>query len=139
MAEPKTRPTTQSVAQFVNAIADPTTRADCRALVKLMQEVTGEKPVMWGTSIVGFGTYRYEYRGGRTAEWPLLGFSPRKRNLTLYLMTGLGGHDELLEKLGPHKTAKSCLYLAGLEGIHLPTLKKMLRLSIKTTKRVFPE
>lgn len=135
MAEPKTKPTELSVEKFLNTIKDEQRREDCFAVAKLMEEVTGEKPKMWGTSIVGFGSYHYKYASGREGDAPLTGFSPRKQNLTLYLMGGFEQHDDLMKKLGKHTVAKSCLYIKSLEDIHLPTLKKLVRESINYMKK----
>ena len=131
MAEPKTKPTKASVDKFIDAQAKETVRDDCRTLVKVMQEISGEPPVMWGTSIVGFGTYHYIYASGQEGDWPLLAFSPRKQNLTIYLMSGFEDKKDLLAKLGKCKTAKSCLYVKSLEGLHMPTLLKMISDSYK--------
>jgi len=131
MAELKTKPTNQSVKEFLNEISDEQRRADCFQVAKIMEEITGEKPKMWGPSIVGFGSYHYKYASGREGDWPMTGFSPRKKDLTLYLMMGFTKHGELLEKLGKHSTAKSCLYIKRLSDIHVPALKKLIKISIK--------
>ena len=131
MAEQKTKPTNESVEDFLNRIPEAERRKDCFALAKMMEEITGERPVMWGPSIVGFGTYRYKYASGREGDWPVTGFSPRKNDLTLYIMMGFEKHRELMEQLGKHKTAKSCLYIKRLSDIHQPTLKKLIKASIK--------
>ena len=131
MAELKTKPTDQSVADFLNQIAEPERRADCLAVAKIMEEITGKKPKMWGPSIVGFGTYHYKYASGREGDWPVTGFSPRKKDLTLYIMMGFEKHRDLMEKLGKHSTGKSCLYIKRLSDIHVPTLKKLLKASLK--------
>jgi nucleoid DNA-binding protein len=135
MAELKTKPTNASVKEFLNQIADEERRADCFAVAKLMEEVTGEKPKMWGTSIVGFGSFRYKYASGREGDWPVTGFSPRKKELTLYIMMGFQKHADLMKKLGKHSTAKSCLYIKRLDDIHVPTLKKLLKESLKDLRR----
>ena len=131
MAEPKTKPTGASVKEFLNQISDKERREDCFTVAKLMEEVTGAKPKMWGPSIVGFGTYHYKYASGREGDWPVTGFSPRKNDLTLYIMMGFEQHRELMDQLGKHKTAKSCLYIKRLADVHLPTLKKLLKVSVK--------
>ena len=135
MAELKTKQNDQSVEKFLNTIKDAGRREDCYEVAKLMEEATGSKPKMWGASIVGFGSYRYKYASGREGDWPLIGFSPRKQNLTLYLMSGFDGYIELMKKLGKHSTAKSCLYIKRLDDIHLPTLKKLIRESVKMMKK----
>lgn len=134
MAETKTKPTNESVKDFLNKISDEERRADCFQVAKIMEEVTGEKPKMWGPSIVGFGSYHYKYDSGREGDWLVTGFSPRKKDLTLYLMTGLAKHSELMEKLGKHSHAKSCLYIKRLSDIHIPTLKKLIKVSVKDLK-----
>ncbi len=96
-----------------------------------MKEATKSPPKMWGSSIVGFGSYHYKYASGREGEWPLTGLSPRKRNLTLYIMDGFEGYDELLPKPGKHTTGKACLYIKRLEDVHLPTLREIVRQSVK--------
>lgn len=135
MAEAKTKPTAQSVASFIKKIPDPQIREDCFAIAKLMQEATRSEPLMWGSAIVGFGTHRYKYAGGREADWPLIAFSPRKQNLTLYVMTRSDSHAELLKKLGKHKVSGSCLHIKRLSDMDLPTLKKLIRESVKQKKR----
>lgn len=134
MAEAKTKPTTENVKDFLNKISDEERRADCFQVAQIMEEVTGEKPKMWGPSIVGFGSYHYKYDSGREGDWLMTGFSPRKKDLTLYLMTGLAKHDDLLEKLGKHSHAKSCLYIKRLSDVHIPTLKKLIKVSLKDLK-----
>jgi hypothetical protein len=131
MAELKTKPTDQSVEEFLNGIADEQRRRDCQTLVKLMSQATRAEPRMWGDSIVGFGVYHYTYASGREGDWPLVAFSPRKQNLTLYIMSGFEQYDELLKALGKHTTGKACLYVKSLEGIHLPTLKKLITQSVR--------
>jgi len=131
MAEPKTKPTKASVKEFLNQITDKERRDDCFTVAKIMEEITGEKPTMWGPSIVGFGTWHYKYASGRQGDWPVTGFSPRKKDLTLYLMMGFHKHAELMQKLGKHSTGKSCLYIKRLSDIHVPTLKKLIKTSLK--------
>jgi hypothetical protein len=131
MAEMKTKPTQASVKEFLNQITDKERRDDCFAVVKIMEEITGDKPKMWGPSIVGFGTYHYKYASGREGDWPVTGFSPRKKDLTLYIMMGFEKHTELMQKLGKHSTGKSCLYIKRLSDVHVPTLKKLIKKSVK--------
>jgi len=135
MAEPKTKATKASVAAFLAAIPDEQRRKDCKAVAKLMQEATGEKPVLWGASIVGFGAYRYEYAGGGTGDWPVVGFSPRKSDLVLYLMAGFGRHADLMAKLGRHKTGKSCLYLRQLADADPAVLKELVGRSVAAMEK----
>lgn len=135
MAEPKTKATKASVAAFLAAIPDEQRRKDCKAVAKLMQEATGEKPVLWGANIVGFGAYRYEYASGGSGDWPLVGFSPRKNDLTLYLMAGFERHADLLAKLGRHKTGKSCLYLKKLADADPAVLKELVGRSVAAMEK----
>ncbi len=129
MAELKTQKNEASVEEFLNSVADEKKRADSYAILKLMQEVTGLEPAIWGTSIVGFGSYHYKYASGREGEWFLTGFSPRKQNLTLYIMAGFDEYDSLLADLGKYKTGKSCLYINKLADVDLPTLRELVRKS----------
>ncbi len=131
MAELKTQPTDQAVASFLAAIMDETTRRDCLALSKIMGKATSSKPKMWGSSIVGFGSYHYRYASGREGDWFTTGFSPRKQNLTLYVMGGYAGYKALLMKLGKHSLGKGCLYIKRLDEIHLPTLRMLINKSVK--------
>ena len=127
----KTKPTDDSVADFLNRIPDAERREDCFTIAKLMEEITGHKPKMWGPSIVGFGSYHYKYDSGREGDWMVTGFSPRKKDLTLYIMMGFEKHQDLMKQLGKHSTGKSCLYIKRLSDIHLPTLKKLIKTSVK--------
>lgn len=131
MPELKTKPTDQSVEKFLNTISDEKTRQDCFAILELMKQITKMPPKMWGTSIIGFGSYHYKYESGHEGDCFVTGFSPRKQNLTLYIMAGFSQYDELMKKLGKHKTGKSCLYIKRLDDIHLPTLKKLIQESVK--------
>ena len=124
MSTLKTQPTDASVDAFLHTIEDERKRRDSFTLLQLMQDITGEAPQMWGDSIIGFGRYRYRYASGREAEWFLTGFSPRKRNLTLYIMSGFDEYDALLDKLGKHKTGKSCLYVNKLDDVDLGVLRE---------------
>jgi hypothetical protein len=134
MAEPKTKPTNESVEDYLNRIPDAERRDDCFAVAKMMEEITGEKPKMWGPSIVGFGTYHYKYASGHEGDWPITSFSPRKKDLTLYVMMGYEKYPELMAKLGKHSVGKSCLYIKRLSDIHLPTLKKLIKTGIQDLK-----
>ena len=131
MAEAKTKPTKASVKEFLNQIPEKERRDDCFAVAKLMEEITGEKPKMWGPSIVGFGSYHYKYASGREGDWPVSAFSPRKNDLTLYVMMGFEANKDLMEQLGKYKTGKSCLYIKRLSDVHMPTLKKLIKRSVK--------
>ena len=120
--EPKTKPSDDSVAAFLGAVEPAEKRADAEALCALMQNATGEPPKMWGKSIVGFGSYHYRYPSGQEADWLATGFSPRKQNLTVYIMPGFSDYETLLKRLGPHSTGKSCLYLKRLSDVDLDVL-----------------
>ncbi len=137
MSDLKTKQTTQSVADFLNTIEDKTKRADCRVVAKLMREATGKRARMWGTSLVGFGTYDYKYSSGREGRWPLVGFAPRKQNLTLYIMPGFSKFDELMSRLGKYKTGKSCLYIKTLDDVDQKKLKALIDGSVKYMKRKY--
>ena len=130
--EAKTKPTKEKVKDFLNRVPDAARREDCFAVAKMMEEITGEKPKMWGPSIVGFGTWTYKYASGRQGDWPVAAFSPRKQDLTVYLGVDFEKKDELLSQLGKHKTGKSCLYIKRLSDIHIPTLKKLIKASAKS-------
>lgn len=103
-----------------------------------MEKVTGAPAKMWGASIVGFGSYTYRYETGRTGDWPLVGFSPRKQNLTLYIMAGFGEYEDLMAKLGKHKTGKSCLYINRLNDIDMKVLETLVKASVKFMKQKYP-
>jgi Domain of unknown function (DU1801) len=134
VAEAKTKPTKASVTKFLNQISDPARREDCFTVARMMEEITGSKPVMWGPSIVGFGTYSYKYASGHEGDWPAAAFSPRKTDLTLYLMPGFQKRLGLMSQLGKHKSRGSCLYIKRLSDIHLPTLKKLIKASLQDRK-----
>ena len=134
MAENKTVPTDQNVEDFLNAIADEQKRNDSFMLVDLMREITRLEPQMWGSSIVGFGSYHYRYASGREGDMMLVGFSPRKQNLTIYNMGGIDSDDTLLKKLGKHTTGKGCLYIKRLDDVDLPTLKSLIEASFTRAK-----
>jgi hypothetical protein len=131
MAELKTKKTQASVAAFLNGIENEQKRKDAKAIAKMMREATGTRPKMWGTSIVGFGDHRYKYASGREGDWFLTGFSPRKQNLTLYVMYGLKGHAKLLKRLGKHKTGKGCLYINKLADVDTDVLRELIALSVE--------
>jgi hypothetical protein len=126
MAENKTLATKASVTAFVDKIADPAKRADAKALVKLMQKATGEKPAMWGPSIVGFGSYHYVYESGREGDMPLVGFSPRKAATVLYVRAGTPGSEALIAKLGKHTAGKGCVYVKKLADVDETVLETLV-------------
>ena len=136
MAENKTKITRGSVEKFLNGIKDEKVRRDTFTLVDIMKQITKAEPKMWGSSIVGFGEYHYEYASGREGDSPLVGFSPRKQNLTLYIGGGFGRYGELLGKLGKFSTGKVCLYVKTLDDLHLPTLKKLIQQSVKHMRSI---
>lgn len=138
MSELKTRPTDASVEAFIDAVDHPRRREDARTLLELMHRVTGEEPVMWGPSIVGYGSYHYRYASGQEADWPVVGFSPRRQNLSIYIMTGFEECDELLSRLGKHKIGKSCLYINKLADVDLVVLETLVRASVAEMKRRYP-
>jgi hypothetical protein len=135
MAEPKTKPTRASVAAFLKTVEPAGRRKECQALVALLKKVTGESPRMWGTAIVGFGTYRYVYASGREGDWPLTGFSPRKASLTVYIMEGLDSNPDLMTKLGKFTTGKSCLYVKTLEDVDLKVLEQLVARSVEAMRK----
>jgi hypothetical protein len=130
MSALKTQPTDADVEAFLNRIDDDQKRKDAFAILEIMREITACEPVMWGESIVGLGTYRYKYASGRQGEWFLTGFSPRKRSLTLYVMSGFDRFEDLLSRLGKFTTGKGCLYINKLDDVHLPTLRELLERSV---------
>lgn len=138
MAELKTQPTDASVADFLAAVEPAGRRADAQTLATLLTEVSGETPVMWGTSIVGFGRYTYVNTTKKPADWPIIGFSPRKANLTVYIMPGFDGHADLLARLGKHKTSVSCLYLNRLSDVDLDVLREMATRSVAWMRARYP-
>ena len=130
MAELKTKQTTNSVEKFLNGVADLQRRQDCFRVLEIMKAATKSEPVMWGTSIVGFGRLHLKYESGRELDWFPVGFAPRKSDLTLYIMPGILRYPKLLKKLGKHKTGKGCLYIKKLADVDLPTLKKLIKQSL---------
>jgi hypothetical protein len=138
MSEQKTKPTLQTPGDFINAMADQTRRSDCLALMAMMEKACKAKPVMWGSSMIGFGKYHYRYDSGREGDWYILGFSPRKNDFTLYITAGLDEHAALLKSLGKHKTGKACLYIKQLADIDVSVLQKLFNAAVKAmaSKRV---
>ena len=136
MAEPKTRPTGASVRAFLASLEDEK-RVDCAVLAKLMRSASGERAAMWGTSIVGFGSYHYTYASGRSGDWPLVGFAPRARDLTVYIMPGFTPYAKLLAKLGRHEHSKSCLYLRRLADVDLGVLRELIERSVADMRKKY--
>ncbi len=126
MAEPKTVRTTADVGEYLAAVPDERRRADAQALCTLIAETTGAAPAMWGTAIVGFGTYHYRYASGREGDWPPVGLSPRRQALTLYIAEGFDRHADLLARLGPVTTGKGCLYLKRLADVDADALRELV-------------
>ncbi len=137
MAELKTKPTRASVATFINSVDERQRRADSRKVAAMMRKATGQRAKMWGTSIVGYGTYQYTNTAGDGFEWPITGFSPRKQALTIYIMTGFINFDTLMKKLGKYKTGKSCLYIKRLSDIDEKVLQRLIDASVKRMRKTY--
>ena len=135
MAENKTKPTNSGVAAFLNKIKDKQVRGDCCAILEMMQKVSNYEPVMWGSAIIGFGTYHYLSESGREGDWMLIGFSPRKQNISIYLMGGMKKVEDELSKLGKHKTGGGCLYIKSLSDVNVTVLKKVFVKAFKEAQR----
>lgn len=135
LSQNKTKPTELHADDFLASIDDDERRADCQAIRQVMERVTGEPAVMWGSSIVGFGTYHYRYESGREGDWALTGFSPRKKDTSVYLMASGPDQAGLLDQLGRHKMGKSCLYIRKLSDIDLGVLEKLITGSVNEVRR----
>jgi len=133
MAELKTKKTEASVEDFLNNLSSEETRKDCFEIVKMMKQATKAEPKMWGPSIIGFGSRLVKYASGRELDWMMIGFSPRKQNLTLYIPGSLDTYKDLFEKLGKHKTSKGCLYIKTLKDVDTKILKELIQQSVKST------
>ena len=131
MAEPKSKPTDTDVKAFMATVVDPKRKADCQALIKLMKGITQAEPVLWGASVVGFGSHTYRFPSGRTTDRFVVGFSPRKKDLSLYVMPSLSGFGDLLSRLGPHRCGKACLYVNTLADVDAKVLKELLTRAVK--------
>lgn len=138
MYEAKTKPTESSVSAYLDAIEDEGRRKDCKELAKLMTRVTGCKPKMWGTSIVGFDQYHYKYASGHQGDACIVGFSSRKGDLSVYMFAGYEGAEGLLAELGKHKLGKACLYLKRLSDVRMPVLEKLLARAVAEIRRRYP-
>lgn len=134
MAEPKTRPTTETLEQFLARVPEAQ-RADCATIAGLMQNASGRPAVIWGTGIVGFGRYLQKYANGKDLEWPVIAFAPRKSDLTLYVASGGNDWPDLLAKLGKYKNSKGCLYVKRLSDVDIPTLTEIISRSVAATKK----
>jgi Domain of unknown function (DU1801) len=137
MAELKTKKNNSDIDQYIQRL-DPDRKADCTVLREMMESATKLSGSMWGTDIVGFGSYHYIYESGREGDWFFTGFSSRKQAISLYMMADFEGRDELMMKLGKHKIGKSCLSIKKLDDIHIPTLKTLIRKSIKSLQAKYP-
>ena len=135
MSELKTRQNDGDVDAYLDSVENPRRREDALRVLALMREITGEAPRMWGSSIVGFGSYHYTYASGREGDWPVVGFAPRKQNLVLYIMPGFARYEALLARLGKHRTGKSCLYVNKLDDIDPDVLEELVRESVAEMKR----
>lgn len=135
MAENKTKETKASVASFMSAIEDPRKRSDAKKVATMMRKATGKRAKMWGSSIVGYGKYHYKYESGREGDHMLVGFSPRKSNLVVYIIPGFSEFPALMKKLGKYKTGSSCLYLNKLEDVDEKVLQKLINDSVKLMRK----
>lgn len=138
MAQNKTTENDLSVSEFLNTITDETKRKDCFDLSVIIAESTGFTAKMWGTAIVGFGSYHYKYESGREGDAPLVGFSPRKDSISLYLSSQFDNREELLAKFGKHKTAKACVYIKKMSDIDVEVLKEMVNNSVARISSLYP-
>jgi hypothetical protein len=134
MPDNKTKPTGIGVRTFLDSVPDADKRADALTLIDMMQSATGEQPVMWGPSIIGFGSYHYRYASGREGDSPIVGFSPRNAALVLYIVTGFRGAEPLLARLGKHTTGKSCLYVRRLADVDLGILRQLVDQSVAAVR-----
>ena len=135
MYELKTKENDQSVESFINKIEDGQKRKDCLEVMSMMQKITRKKPKMWGGSIVGFGSYHYKYKSGHEGDFMITGFSPRKQNLTIYIMLGFPKYQELMDKLGKYKIGKSCLYIKKLDDVDRNILKDLIKRDVENMKK----
>jgi hypothetical protein len=135
VAENKTQPTKASVTDFLDHVQDKQVREDCYAILEMMQKASNSRPVMWGSSIIGFGTYHYVYESGREGDTVILGLSPRKQNITIYLMGGVGNVEAELSRLGKHKTGKGCLYIKSLSDVDPQVLKQVFAKAVEEGRR----
>lgn len=138
MAENKTKPTKVSVTGFLNSIEPEQKRKDAKVIAKIMREVTGNRAKMWGPSIVGYGQYHYRYDSGREGDFMRVGFSPRKQNISVYVVPGFNGFAGLLKKLGKHKVGRSCLYINKLDDVDVDVLRKIIEKSVDVMNKKYP-
>ena len=135
MSENKTKPTNAGVVKFLNSATDDRKRSDSLAILELMKSITGIKPKMWGPTMVGFGSYHYKYDSGREGDYFIVGFSPRKQALTIYIMSGLSRYEKILSRLGKYKIGKSCLYIKKLEDVDTAVLTELIKESYQHMMR----
>lgn len=138
MATLKTQPSEQNVMAYLDQIEDPQQKEDALSILEMMKGISKEPPKMWGDSMVGFGSYHYKYASGREGDWFLTGFSPRKKQISLYIMAGFEAHEDLLKNLGKYKTGKSCLYIKKLSDIDTEVLEKLIRKSVEYMREKYP-
>lgn len=139
MADNKTQPTEMALEDYLAGIEDPQRRQDCTSLVSIMAEITNEPPVLWGTSIVGFGTYHYKYESGREGDFMITGFASRARDISIYLMASTDAQADLLAKLGKHKMGRACLTIKRLSDIDLSVLRELITQSVGEMKKRYPD
>lgn len=137
MAENKTKPTSLKAEDFISQVENPQKRSDSLKVMEMMKEITGKEPVMWGSSLIGFDQYHYKYDSGREGDSLMVGFSPRKQALTIYIMPGFERFDDLMQKLGKYKTGKACLYIKKLEDIDLSILRELISESVKYMRKKY--
>lgn len=138
MAELKTIVTKASARALIRNVTPREKRDDCVKLLAMLEDITGERAKVWGTAIIGFGSYHYEStRSAQKGDWPLIAFSPRKQNITIYIMPGFKNYGEYMKKLGTYKTSVSCLYIKRLSDLHVPTLKKIMKQSVKDMRQKY--
>src|SRR5688500_13623158 len=137
MGQIKTKPTDQSVDDYIAAIEDERSQRDCKTLLKLMKRVTGEKPKLWMNNTVGFGTFHYKSKSGQEGDWYVTGFAPRKANLTLHLMAGFDQFHDLMWNLGKYKTGKGCLYIKSLDEVDMNVLEELVLKSMKRVREIY--
>jgi len=138
MAELKTKENDQDVNALIQSLDNESRREDCLTLLPIMEKIAGAKAKLWGDSIIGFGHYHYKYKSGRESDWFVTGFSPRKQNFTLYIMSGFSNYQHLLDKIGKHKTGSSCLYVRNLQTVDMDILKRLINESVKEMKQLYP-
>lgn len=136
MAEQKTKPTDESIGTFLSKVPEDK-RSDCKEIISLMKRITRSEPRMWGPGILGFGSYHYKYESGHEGDAPLVGLSPRKQNITIYLSAGFSEREKLMTKLGKHKTGKGCLYIKKLEDVDVKILQKLIEESVSFLKSTY--